>query len=83
MAAGLPVVATAVGGTPEILVDEVSGTLVPAGDIGAMSRAFLQYANDRSALERHGQEGRRLAVEKFSLNSMTGNYQSVYESLCK
>ena len=82
MASGLPVVATAVGGTPEILADGISGTLVPPEDVEGMSQALLRYANDRSTLERHGSEGRSLALEKFSLQSMTRNYQKVYESLC-
>lgn len=81
MASGLPVVATAVGGTPEIVAHGVSGTLVPAGDIEAMTQALLRYANDRSTLEAHGNEGRRLALEKFSLTAMTRNYQAIYESL--
>ncbi|HEX7960183.1 MAG TPA: glycosyltransferase, partial [Terriglobales bacterium] len=81
MASGLPVVATAVGGTPEIVAHGVSGTLVPAGDIEAMTQALLRYANDRGTLELHGKEGRRLALEKFSLTAMTRNYQTVYESL--
>jgi sugar transferase (PEP-CTERM/EpsH1 system associated) len=81
MATGLPIVATAVGGTPEIVTDGVSGTLVPADNVDAMAQAILSYIQDHNLLKSHGVAGRKRALEQFSLTSMAENYQRLYESL--
>ena len=81
MATGLPVVATNVGGTPEILMDGVTGTLVAANDVPAMAQALMAYAIDPELTQKHGRAGRERTVDNFSLSSMTRNYQELYESL--
>jgi len=80
MATGLPVVATAAGGTPELVNDGVSGTLVQPADEAALAAAMLNYLHDPELRRAHGQAA-RLAVEtRFSLDRMVADYAALYES---
>jgi len=81
MAAGVPVVSTAVGGAPEAVHDGVTGLLVPAGDAGAIARAVGQLLSDRELAVRLGQAGRRLVLEHFPLDAMVGATERLYHSL--
>jgi glycosyltransferase involved in cell wall biosynthesis len=81
MASGLPVVATRVGGNPELVEDGASGRLVPAADSDALARALLGYLDDRASAQRHGAAGRRLAERRFSLDRMVSDYGRLYERM--
>jgi sugar transferase (PEP-CTERM/EpsH1 system associated) len=81
MASGLPVVATRTGGTPELVVDGLTGTLVPVGDRSALARALTAYVANSRARAQHGAAGRQRAVESFSLERMTARYRSLYREL--
>ena len=59
MATGLPVVATAVGGNPELVHNGETGATVPAADATAMSQAILGYINNPVLRQRYGEAGRR------------------------
>jgi glycosyltransferase involved in cell wall biosynthesis len=79
MAASLPVVATRVGGTPEVVVDEQTGVLVPPRSATALAdalRALLQ-APDRA--RRLGTLGRSRVVAEFNIDRMVESYRRVYE----
>jgi sugar transferase (PEP-CTERM/EpsH1 system associated) len=78
MASGLPVVATRVGGNPEIVREGETGTLVPACDAEALASALLDYLDAPQLMERHGRNGRADALRAFSLRAMVDNYQQVY-----
>ena len=80
MASGLPVIATAVGGNPELVADGSSGTLVAPGDAAAMARALLDYAADPERRAREGEAARRRIERDFSLARMASSYQNVYET---
>lgn len=80
LAAGLPVVATAVGGIPEIVVDGENGTLVPPGDVDALERAVVTFSTDRELRERVAAANRRRAQE-FSASAMAGRYAALYRAL--
>lgn len=67
MAAGKPVVACAIGGTAEVLVDGVTGLLVPPGDPEALAGALLRLVNDRSLSAALGAAGRARAVQLFDV----------------
>src|SRR6185436_10240760 len=67
MAHGKPVVATRVGGIPELITDNVSGHLVERGDTTAMSERILGLLDDREARVRMGQAGRETVYAKFNL----------------
>ncbi|MHB1340197.1 MAG: glycosyltransferase family 4 protein [Coriobacteriia bacterium] len=78
MAAGVPVVASSVGGVPELLDDEVEGLLVPPGDAAALSLALGRIAGDRGLASSLGQAGRIRAVRDFAperhLSGLLQNY---------
>jgi sugar transferase (PEP-CTERM/EpsH1 system associated) len=83
MATELPVVSTAVGGIPELVVDGVTGTLVPAGEPERMARAMLGYVIDSERTRNHGLEGRARVEQHYSIASMLGQYMALYDQLCK
>jgi glycosyltransferase involved in cell wall biosynthesis len=79
MAAGLAVLASDVGGVPEIVEDGVTGRLVPAGDGEALAAAMRDLLADRSARERMGAAGRRVVTERFGLDAMIERTELLYE----
>lgn len=81
MASGLPVIATDVGGSGELVVDGETGKLVPPDDSDAMARAIVEYAKQPASALRAGQAGRLLVEQQFSLDAMVGNYQQLYDGL--
>jgi glycosyltransferase involved in cell wall biosynthesis len=80
MAASLPVVATRVGGTPEV-VDETCGILVPARDAAALAVAIEQLASDPGRREQLGRAGRSRVARHFTMDRMVGDYARVYEEV--
>jgi sugar transferase (PEP-CTERM/EpsH1 system associated) len=78
MATGLPVVATRVGGNPEMVEDGVTGALVPAGDRPALARALAAYVADPHLRQLHGKAGRQRVVEAWSLPAMAARYAALY-----
>ncbi|HEX5352522.1 MAG TPA: TIGR03088 family PEP-CTERM/XrtA system glycosyltransferase [Rhodanobacteraceae bacterium] len=81
MASGLPVVATNVGGIPEVVADGVTGTLVPARDPTALAEALRRYTDDAVLRSRHGLAGRQRMQEQFSLSAMLSDYNILYDEL--
>ena len=81
MAAGLPVVATRVGGVPEIVEDGRSGLLVPAGDDEAMAERILRLATNPALGRQLGQAGRERAQALFSEERMTAEYARMYREM--
>lgn len=81
MAAGLPVVATAVGGIPEVVVDGETGFLVPAEDTGALTDALARLVADPELRRRLGAAGRRRAEELFDVPRFRRDHVSLYERL--
>jgi len=67
MASSLPVIATDVGGIPELVRSEVNGLLVPPADPAALARAMERLASDPAEAEEMGRRGRRLVAEHFTL----------------
>lgn len=78
MSVGLPVVATAVGGTPELVDDNATGSLVPKGDAPAMADALWRYFSDAPIARVHGQAARRHALATFSLQAMLPRYEQLF-----
>lgn len=81
MACAVPVVATRVGGNPELVEDGLSGRLVPSGNSEAMASAILQYFDDRVMARRHARAARNATVQRFSLDAMVSQYRSLYDAL--
>jgi L-malate glycosyltransferase len=80
MAGERPVVATAVGGTPEIVEDGETGLLRPARDAAALADAIHQLAADLPRATRLGVAGRARVLAHFTLDQMVERYAQVYES---
>jgi glycosyltransferase involved in cell wall biosynthesis len=83
MSAGLPVVACDVGGNPEAVVDGRTGRLVPPRDPERFAGAMVELIADESKRKIFGEAGLRRAAERFSLDRMVGEMESLYESLAR
>jgi glycosyltransferase involved in cell wall biosynthesis len=81
MAAGVPVVATRVGGNPEVIEDGETGLLVPPRDAAALADAIYLLLENPKLASRFGQAGRQRVVELFSLERMIGETERLYLSL--
>ena len=81
MASGLPVVVTATGGSPEVVVDGDSGLLFPEGDFSSLARRLASLAADPDLRLKLARQAVRRVREEFSLESMVRKYEQVYESL--
>ena len=77
-AAGVPVVASRVGGIVDIIDDGVNGVLVPARDVGAMSEAVVKILHDTTLAKKIVNAGRKSVMEKFTLDKMVSATLSVY-----
>jgi L-malate glycosyltransferase len=80
MACEVPVVASRVGGLPEVIEDGKSGYLRPVGDVKAMTEAALQILGD-NCLPSFRAEARRRAVDHFSADLVVPMYESFYEQI--
>jgi sugar transferase (PEP-CTERM/EpsH1 system associated) len=82
MATGLPVVATRVGGIPEVVDDGVTGLLVPASDARALAEALAAYVRDPALAAHHGAAGRLRVERSNSISAMVAGYARLYDTLC-
>jgi glycosyltransferase involved in cell wall biosynthesis len=83
MAAGVPVIATAVGGTPEIVDSDRTGILIDAGDVAALVAAACRLMHDRRAAEEMGERARSAVKERFSIAAMVHATERVYASVTR
>jgi sugar transferase (PEP-CTERM/EpsH1 system associated) len=81
MATGLPVIATDVGGNPELVIDGETGSLIAANDIVLMAVKILDYVDNAEKRHQHGQNAHQRVLQEFSLTAMVGQYKAVYDSL--
>ena len=79
MAAGKPVVATATGGIPEVVVDGDTGILVPARNDAALADAIVRLLKDPALRERMGKAGRARVGQRFSAERMLKETLRVYQ----
>lgn len=80
MAAGKAVVASRVGGVPEIVIEGQTGLLVPSEDVDALAGAMVRLASDPALRGRLGAAGRR-AVDSFTLRATASHYAEIYTQL--
>jgi glycosyltransferase involved in cell wall biosynthesis len=83
MAAGTPVVASAVGGLREVVEDGVTGLLVPPGDAGALAAAVIRVLRDPALGEEMGQRGRDRVRALFSLERFEASTLAAYRRFGK
>jgi len=83
MAEGLPVVATSVGGLPEVVEDGQTGYLVPPSDVTALSGRLRLLILDPKRRQAMGAAGRERARNHFSVDRMVGEIAAIYDSLVR
>jgi sugar transferase (PEP-CTERM/EpsH1 system associated) len=81
MAAGLPIVATDIGGNPEVVNDGETGMIVPAQDPDALSQAMAWVFEHPAEARRMGERGRERVRKEFSIDAMIGGYEQIYREL--
>jgi len=81
MSSGLPVIATRVGGSGELVVDNETGFLVPPAKPEAIAKAITVYFDQRLKARVHGDRGRARIEDYFSLERMVSAYATLYERL--
>jgi colanic acid/amylovoran biosynthesis glycosyltransferase len=81
MALGLPVIASAVNGTPEAVRDGETGYLFPSGDAAALAGRMKELIDDAEARERLGRRGRAVARDEFGAARMIDGLLLVYQAV--
>lgn len=81
MATGLPVIATRVGGNPELVNEQQSGLLIDRQNPLSMSAAIKYYVDSPETIRQHGEFGRKLCEQRFSLQRMLQDYMNIYDQV--
>ncbi|HEV2710975.1 MAG TPA: glycosyltransferase family 4 protein [Edaphobacter sp.] len=81
MASGLPLVATAVGDVPMVVIDGSTGAVVRSEDVKLLADAMIQLLQDGKLRDCFGTAGKRLVKEQFSAERMATNYMDVYSEV--
>ena len=79
MASGVPVIASDVGGLPEVVEHGVTGFLAPVGDVEQMAQYAVQILSDCATCQRFSRAARKRAIEKFDYHDIIPQYEAVYE----
>ncbi|MCQ8102632.1 TIGR03088 family PEP-CTERM/XrtA system glycosyltransferase [Methylomonas sp. SURF-2] len=79
MASGLPVIATRVGGNPELVLNETTGLLVEKENVPAMAAALQSLVGDDGKRRQFAEAAWRRAQQEFSMDSMVARYLAVYD----
>ncbi|HET6908294.1 MAG TPA: glycosyltransferase family 4 protein, partial [Mycobacteriales bacterium] len=80
MQAGLPVIASAVGGLPELVVDGATGRLVPPGDVDALATAMAVLINDPELRRTWGTAARQRAEQHYGVEQFCTAIRDLYAS---
>jgi sugar transferase (PEP-CTERM/EpsH1 system associated) len=83
MSTGLPVITTATGGNPEVVVDGESGLLFPVGDYGRLAEQLLMLEGNGEMRAQLAQQAITRVHKEFSIDSMVRNYSRLYEGLAQ
>ena len=82
-AAGVPVIASSVGGTPEIIENGITGTLVPAGDVDAIAHALESFIENPAPFREMARRAQEDVTRRFSLEGMAARYEALYRSVLR
>lgn len=80
-AAGLPVVASKVGGVPEVVLDGQTGFLVPPGDVDALAGALLRLVRDAALRDKMGRRGQAFVRRNYDWNTCVEEMAKVYQGV--
>ena len=83
MASGLPVIATKIGGTPDLLTHEKTGYLVKPGNINDLANAMINLLSNSDVLEAIARNGLELVEKKYSWDALYETYENFYLNLLK
>lgn len=83
MSSGLPVIASAVGGIPDVVDDRHTGILVAATDHETIAAQLAAYHRQPAVMAEHGTAGRSLVEQNYSIAAMLLNYTRLYDALCQ
>jgi glycosyltransferase involved in cell wall biosynthesis len=83
MAMSLPVVASAVGGIPEVVKPRETGLLVPPDDPAALAAALNELLRDVEKAKRMGVAGRERVLAEFSMEEMASRYERLYDDVSR
>ena len=81
MAMEKPVVASRVGGIPDLVEHGVNGFLVTPGDVDELAESLIKTLGDKELAEKMGKEGRKMISEKYSADHMVGSIERLYRDL--
>ncbi|HTL98890.1 MAG TPA: N-acetyl-alpha-D-glucosaminyl L-malate synthase BshA [Holophagaceae bacterium] len=81
MSYGVPVIAAAVGGVPEVIREGVDGFLRPMGDVDAMAEAALRVIREPGLRNRMGESARKHALGDFAEDPVVDQYEALYEKV--
>ncbi|MCW3979092.1 MAG: N-acetyl-alpha-D-glucosaminyl L-malate synthase BshA [Candidatus Bathyarchaeota archaeon] len=81
MSCGLPVIATSVGGIPEIVDDEANGFLVPPKHPEAIAEKILELNANRELRTRLGEAARRTVLKRYTADNVVSQYEETYEKV--
>jgi L-malate glycosyltransferase len=81
LACGVPVVASIVGGVPELIKDGEVGYLAPIGDVNAMAARSLEILSDKKLYSRMSENARKLTVEKYDTKDIVKQYYQFYQEV--
>ncbi len=83
MSSGLPIIATRVGGNPELVEEGKTGALIPVSEPESLAQTLLAYYYNDSMLKTHGLASRKRIESQFSIPAMVQGYLAVYEQVYK
>jgi len=83
LAAGVPVVATAVGGVPDVVADGETGYLVEAGDVKGLAEAIIELLRSPEKAREMGSAGREAAYPRFAAQTLIANVEGLYAELLR
>jgi glycosyltransferase involved in cell wall biosynthesis len=83
MVAGVPPVATSVGGVPEVVEEGRTGYLAPQGDVAGLADAVVRLLDDERLRREMGDRAREEALRRFSAEAMIAQLDALYTDLLK
>lgn len=81
MAVGLPVVATSVGGVPDLIQDNITGLLVPKGEPSALAEAILKLLTNKDLSKSLGKAAQEFVINKFDIQRLVSDLDGLYRNL--